>query len=74
MLVDLSLTQPTVQHLWADQGYQERKVQAVTTGCELTLEIVKRHSHEFLVLPRRWVVERTFLGFKGMQASCLLIL
>lgn len=60
MLVDLSLTQPTVQHLWADQGYQGKKLQAVATGCELTLEIVKRNSPEFEILPRRWVVERTF--------------
>ena len=32
----------------------------MATGCELTLEIVKRNSPEFEVLPRRWVVERTF--------------
>ena len=33
-----------------------------STGCQWTLEIIKRsdHAEGFEVLPRRWVVERTF--------------
>ncbi len=29
-------------------------------GCELDLEVVERKEAGFAVLPRRWVVERTF--------------
>ena len=60
LLVDLSLTQPTVEHIWADQGYIGPKLQAVAASCGLTLEVVKRNSPGFEVLPRRWVVERNF--------------
>lgn len=60
LLVDLSLTQPTVEHIWADQGYIGPKLQAVAASCGLTLEVVKLNSPGFEVLPRRWVVERTF--------------
>ena len=52
---------PTVRHLWADQGYQGEELAAWvkdTFGC--ALEIVKRATKGFQVLPRRWVVERTF--------------
>lgn len=60
LLAAVSLTQPTVQLVWADQGYRGERVQQVATGCELTLEVVQRQHQGFEVLPRRWVVERTF--------------
>lgn len=56
---------PTVQHVWADGGYAGE----LTTWADehgLDLEIVRRSDKAgFHVLPRRWVVERTFgwLGF-----------
>jgi transposase len=52
--------------IWADGGYNARQVDAaVAKSPPLRLEIVKR-SHDttgFVVLPRRWVVERTFSWF-----------
>ncbi len=56
--------------LWADQGYTGEPlaqwVRALRTYRRLRLEIVKRLEGQpgFVVLPRRWVVERTF-GWLG---------
>ncbi len=56
---------PTVEHVWADGGYSGELVKWAAEHT-LRLEIVRRNDHSgFQVLPRRWVVERTFgwLGF-----------
>jgi putative transposase len=53
---------PFVERIFADAGYQGPKMAKVITdtGC-WTLHIVKRsEAHCFVVLPKRWVVERTF--------------
>ncbi|NEO45989.1 MAG: transposase [Moorea sp. SIO4A3] len=39
---------------------EEARLQQVASGCELQLEVVKRHQRSFEIQPRRWVVERTF--------------
>ena len=52
--------------VWADGGYDARQVEhAVAAQPPLRVEIVKRpdDSSGFIVLPRRWVVERTFSWF-----------
>jgi transposase len=53
---------PSVQHVWADQGYTGADLaDALRQAYGLRLEIV-RHAEDqvgFVVLPRRWVVERT---------------
>lgn len=66
---------PRLAHIWADQGYAGSPLITWTkeqTGC--TLEIVSREqpalwskngekalpNKGFVILPRRWVVERTF--------------
>lgn len=49
--------------VWADGGYNARRVSdAVAKQPNLRIEIVKRSEDMkgFVVLPRRWVVERTF--------------
>jgi transposase len=46
--------------VWADAGYTG-KLSDWAASMKMTLEIVsKRDPHAFEVLPRRWVVERTF--------------
>ncbi len=52
--------------IWADGGYAGQLVQWVEETCHWILEIVKRSDDVkgFVVLPRRWVVERTF-GWLG---------
>lgn len=53
---------PRLQLIWADGIYTGSLVDWVKTVCGWTLEIVKRpkEAKGFQVLPRRWVVERTF--------------
>jgi transposase len=47
--------------VWADAGYATRKLAAWAVAMKMTIEVVaKRDRHIFEVLPRRWVVERTF--------------
>ena len=52
--------------LWADGGYAGQLVQWVARVSRCVLEIVRRSDtvRGFTVLPRRWVVERTF-GWLG---------
>jgi transposase len=52
--------------VWADGAYNARQVESVVASQPpLRIEIVKRPdaSSGFIVLPRRWVVERTFSWF-----------
>jgi putative transposase len=53
---------PRLALIWADGGYAEQLIAWVKTTCNWVLEIVKRSDDMkgFVVLPRRWVVERTF--------------
>jgi len=52
----------TISLVWADAGYAGRLVTWAGTVLHLVVEIVKRCDDltGFHVLPRRWVVERTF--------------
>lgn len=52
----------TVSLVWADGGYAGRLVSWATAVLRLTVSIVRRTDSMvgFVVLPRRWVVERTF--------------
>lgn len=53
---------PFVERIFADGGYQGPKMAGIVaeTG-RWHLEIVKRSDlHRFVVLPKRWIVERTF--------------
>ena len=61
------------QHIWADGGYAGALLEWSQKLWRCTIEIVKRTElHTFKVLPRRWVVERTFgwLGrYRGSVAT-----
>ncbi|MBF2027689.1 MAG: transposase [Oscillatoriales cyanobacterium C42_A2020_001] len=51
----------TLQLIWVDQGYQgENFARVVEQLCGATVEVVKRTEAGFVVLPKRWIVERTF--------------
>ena len=52
--------------VWADGGYAGKLIEWVQETCGWLLEIVKRSdaAQGFVVLPRRWIVERTF-GWLG---------
>lgn len=54
---------PWLRHVFADGGYGGDKLKGrLTKVGQWTLQIIKRSDHAkgFVVLPRRWVVERTF--------------
>jgi len=57
---------PFLLKLYADSGYQGRKFHdGLKTACgQINLEIVKRSDvHRFVVLPKRWIVERSIGWF-----------
>jgi len=56
---------PRLKKVWADGGYAGQLVQWVKSSFGWVLEIVSRPAEAcgFQVLPRRWVVERTFGWF-----------
>jgi transposase len=52
---------PFIECVFADAGYQGPKMAKVVATGSWKLEIVKRSDfHRFVVLPKRWIVERTF--------------
>lgn len=53
---------PWVKHLFADGAYDRGKLMDKARFLDFVVEVVRRTDHEpgFKVLPRRWVVERTF--------------
>ena len=63
VLKDIRYSFPWLRHVFADGGYAGDKLKtALTKIGEWTIEIIKRSDRVkgFIVLPRRWVVERTF--------------
>ena len=55
---------PRMSLIGADGGYAGKLIGWVERVCRWTLRIVKRTDlHGFKILPRRWVVERTFGWF-----------
>ena len=53
---------PRMERVWADGGYAGKLIRWVSSFCQWILEIVKRNDDVkgFKLLPKRWVVERTF--------------
>ena len=63
VLAEIIHRHPWLRHVFADGGYAGDKLrQALRKIGKWTVEIIKRSDHAkgFEVLPRRWVVERTF--------------
>ena len=50
----------TITLAWADAGYTDRLVTWADKVLRLAITVVKRTDPGFVVLPRRWVVERIF--------------
>ena len=52
---------PRLQLIWADGGYTGKLVDWVQSTLNCVFQIVKRPNvSKFVVLPKRWIVERTF--------------
>ena len=51
---------PRLKKVWADAGYAgEEMIETVRLVAGIQLEITKRSEQQFVVIPRRWVVERS---------------
>jgi len=47
--------------IFADGGYRGELIKTIKTKFKIELEIIKRDElHTFKILPKRWIVERTF--------------
>lgn len=47
--------------IWVDSGFSgENFVRVIQHLCDAKVDVVRRQSSEFQVLPKRWIVERTF--------------
>jgi transposase len=70
LLWNLRKAFPTIKLAWADGGYAGKLVTWAGKALKLTLQIVRRTDdlHTFKVLPRRWVVERTWPGSPAADA------
>ncbi len=55
--------------IFADGGYRDELIEKTKTAFGWILEIVLRsdHSNQFVVIPKRWVVERTFAWFESYR-------
>ena len=55
-------TGETVKLAWADQGYTGQEAKQAASDCGIDLQVVKpaQAKRGFVLMPRRWVVERSF--------------
>jgi transposase len=62
LLEKVKMVMPSLSLLWADGGYAGKLVEWAERIAHITIEIVRKPVgiKTFQVLPRRWVVERTF--------------
>ena len=51
---------PTIQKFCGDEGYRKSFEEDVMQELGLEVDISKRIKPEFVLLPKRWIVERTF--------------
>lgn len=69
LLEGIQLNHPLLKLIWADGGYRGQLITWVKELTGIELEIVKRSDdlHSFVLLPKRWVVERTFGWFNRFR-------
>jgi len=58
---------PTIEKFCADEGYRKTFELEVAQELGLGVDISKRIKPEWEVLPKRWVVERTFAWLNGFR-------
>jgi putative transposase len=63
VLTRLKILFPTLKVVFADGGYSGKLLQWVEQLKAFVLNIIKRTDKGFKILPKRWIVERTFGWF-----------
>lgn len=51
---------PTIEKFCGDEGYRKSFIEAVRTELDLDVDISEKIKPLFTIIPKRWVVERTF--------------
>lgn len=51
---------PTIENFSADQGYRKTAKNYVANVLGIPLHISKKLAHMFTILPKRWIVEKSF--------------
>jgi putative transposase len=55
--------------IWVDQGFSgENFAQVIHKLCAASLDVICRTQPGFEVLPKRWIVERTFAGVEPIPS------
>jgi putative transposase len=69
VLQKVAVTATRLTLIWADDGYAGKLIAWVKDICGWRLEIVKRSDDVkgFKVVPKRWIVERTFAWLYGYR-------
>jgi putative transposase len=69
VLEDIQLAHPALEKIWADGGYRGQLIAWVKELTGIELEIIKRNDDvsKFVLLPKRWVSERTFGWFNRFR-------
>ncbi|AZQ32156.1 hypothetical protein EJ357_00575 [Streptomyces cyaneochromogenes] len=67
-----ALTHPEIAIVWADSAYAGKLVTWATTYLDITIKTVRRppDAKGFVVLPRRWVVERSWSWIMRARRHC----
>ena len=58
---------PRLKAVCADQGYRKTFVKHLEDTWKLTVHISQKIADHFAIIPKRWVVERTFGWFNGQR-------
>lgn len=68
LLAGIKKRYPRLKLLWVDAGYQGPRVQATARQEKLRIDVVKRpRGKGFVVMPRRWVGERSFAWLEAAR-------
>ncbi len=61
LIYDTCCKFPSLKKIFADGGYTGKLIDWVLCICKVVVEVIKRNTlHTFEILPKRWIVERTF--------------
>ena len=60
---------PSVQAFSADEGYRGTSVDYVQDVLNRFIDISKKIKDEFAILPKRWIVERTFAWINNFRRA-----
>jgi transposase len=72
LLFRIALTHPEIAIVWADSAYAGKLVTWAKTYLDITIKCVRRppDAKGFVVLPRRWVVERSWSWIMRARRHC----